>query len=301
MKTRTPLKENRNDNQLSETPKLKNISSPCNSISTPTDKKNSKSKSTIKKEMKNIEKEIEARLRLQLRVEYSQRYHQLQDQYDQEIMSSSINMSSSFFENYSMFSTSQNYSVDSFDIHNRNQKIENEIQEQKHRHKILLDEQQKNLQLLEKAKEELSNLLSIQEQLQDEQRFLSTQIGEAYSRHSDLRIELATLREQREEGQLDKNENIKDFSFSTPTSMKNQNENDELMKDICIENQINNREINNARKCSLRSTPKRLSSKFNIINLDQDDDYSDNDDNNNLQNDTKVLNSNQKIVYPPKF
>lgn len=189
--SKTPIKEIKSENTFKETPKARinrTNSFRRSSITPINDKK--ESNNIPPEDMKRIEREIEARLRLKLKVEYSQRYHLLQDQYDQEMMSSSINMSSSFFDNYSIASSSQS------DVNYRSGVSQNELNCQKQKYQEQVTEKQKNIQMLDNIKNELTELLILQEQLQDEQRVLSSQIGEAYSRNSDLIIELSKLREK---------------------------------------------------------------------------------------------------------
>lgn len=189
--SKTPIKEIKSENTFKETPKARinrTNSFRRSSITPINDKK--ESNNIPPEDMKRIEREIEARLRLKLKVEYSQRYHLLQDQYDQEMMSSSINMSSSFFDNYSIASSSQS------DVNYRSGFSQNELNCQKQKYQEQVTEKQKNIQMLDNIKNELTELLILQEQLQDEQRVLSSQIGEAYSRNSDLIIELSKLREK---------------------------------------------------------------------------------------------------------
>ena len=187
----TPIKGNNNENKFKETPKSRicRSNSLKKSLTTPSDDKKG-SKVIPPEELKRVESEIEARLRLKLKVEYSQRYHIIQDQYDQEMMSSSINMSSSFIDNYSIASSSQSY------LNYRSSESQSEIEFQKQKYQEQMNEKQRNIQMLDNIKNELTELLTIQEHLQDEQRVLSAQIGEAYSRNSDLVIELSKLREK---------------------------------------------------------------------------------------------------------
>lgn len=187
----TPIKGNKSENKFKETPKgrINRSNSLKKSLTAPSDDKKG-SKVIPPEDIKRVESEIEARLRLKLKVEYSQRYHILQDQYDQEMMSSSINMSSSFIDNYSIASSSQSY------LNLRSSDSQSEIEFQKQKYQEQMNEKQRNIQLLDNIKNELTELLTIHEHLQDEQRVLASQIGEAYSRNSDLIIELSKLREK---------------------------------------------------------------------------------------------------------
>ena len=141
--SKTPIKEIKSENTFKETPKARinrTNSFRRSSITPINDKK--ESNNIPPEDMKRIEREIEARLRLKLKVEYSQRYHLLQDQYDQEMMSSSINMSSSFFDNYSIASSSQS------DVNYRSGVSQNELNCQKQKYQEQVTEKQKNIQML---------------------------------------------------------------------------------------------------------------------------------------------------------
>ena len=206
----TPIKGNKSESKFKETPKgrITRSNSLKKSLTTPSNDKKG-SKIIPPEDLKRVESEIEARLRLKLKVEYSQRYHLLQDQYDQEMMSSSINMSSSFIDNYSIASSSQSY------LNYRSSDSQTEIDFQKQKYQEQVNEKQRNIQMLDNIKNELTELLTLQEQLQDEQRVLSSQIGEAYSRNSDLIIELSKLREKNSNKEMTMDESMS-LAFSPP-------------------------------------------------------------------------------------
>ena len=200
---RASTKENSNDNLLRDSPKRNTKKKGLNFSRIPLPSPKNKTKSETKAlpdDIKQLEKSIEARLRLKLRIELSSRFHQIQDKYDQEMMSSSSGLTSSFLESYSLQSckssndeeTKQNQSFSEKDIHD----IEKEIQNQTNRQKELTNELQKKKQQLQSLNDEIKQHSYVQKQLQEEQNSLSIQIADSYSRLSDLNIELESMREQ---------------------------------------------------------------------------------------------------------
>ena len=201
-KTKFATKENSCGNLLEENQKAKTHDESEIEIIDSTMNK----KIITNEEMKRLEKTIEARLRLRLKSEYFRKYRQMQNMYEQEMLNSTINMKSPFFESFYSFSSYQsipeNQEIDSLSY-------EKEVEEQRQKYLKLLEEKQKNSQTLQKAKNELSILTGKQEKLEQEMRFLSAQINDAYQRNSELALELDSINEQNRANKMDSNENAK--------------------------------------------------------------------------------------------